>query len=68
MDASYGTEVSGPERARRIEELDRSIGESAGNIAAAFARMLVDLGEFDALGGWLGSAGGGTRPPSGRWP
>ena len=40
------------DRRRRLGELDNAIGELAGNIAAAHARLLAHLAEFDSACGW----------------
>jgi Domain of unknown function (DUF222) len=40
------------EERRRAAELDADIGELCGNIAAAQARLLKSLAEFDQLAGW----------------
>jgi hypothetical protein len=49
-DEQVATETA--DRRRRLGELDDAIGELAGNIAAAHARLLTHLAEFDTACGW----------------
>lgn len=44
--------VPSAERAARIEAADKAIGETAGHVNAAYARLLADVAEIDALGAW----------------